>query len=314
MNYIYTINHSPQERDLAHLEMRTLFPESWKNSVEDKLIFSHREIDPSDSPFIKGRLEIIFKGESFHEVLEFLQRREITEEGFKVEYFKLELKSEGDSILYSERIEKCREIGMRIIGTPSMTNYKKLFGITKHRENWYFGLYEKNSFSWYDRVDKPHSYSNSLDTKLAKTLINLATMGDKSHKIIDVCSGVGTIVIEGLHAGVDISGCEINKTIAENANKNLIHYGFSPNVTNCDMHEIRELYHSSILDIPYGIFSHITPDEQQELINSCKKISNRMILISFENLEHMIMKSGFKILGSAILKKGKFQRHIFICE
>lgn len=310
MNFLYSINHSPQEKDLAHLEMRTFFPKTWKENIENKLVFSSMKIDPSDSPFIKARLEVIFKNSDFSKILEFLEREKIQEDGFKVEYFKLE----HDNITYPERIEKCRKIGMGIIGTPKMTDYKKLFGITLYKNMWILGVYEKNSFSWYQRVDKPHSYSNSLDTKLAKTLVNLAIDGDKKHSIIDVCSGVGTIVIEGLSMGANILGCEINGVIAENANNNLIHYGFSPCVANLDMHEIKGLFHSSILDIPYGIFSHITPTEQQGLIDSCKKISKRLILISFENLEHMIIHSGFKILDWAILRKGKFQRYIWVCQ
>ncbi|MGL4403457.1 MAG: TRM11 family SAM-dependent methyltransferase [Fusobacteriaceae bacterium] len=310
MDFLYTLNYSPKEKDLAFLEMKTFFPTTWNNNIEDKIIFSDRDIDASDSPFIKGRLGIIFQGKEFQQIIDYLQSEKITSEDFKVEYFRLEC----ENIPYQERLEKCREIGMRIVGTPLMTGYKKLFGITKYRDLWFFGVYEKNSFSWQNRVDKPHSYSNSLDVKLGKTLINLATGGDKTNKVADVCSGIGTIVIEGLAMGVDIVGYEINDIIADNANQNLIHYGFHPAVTNRDMHLIREFFHSSILDIPYGIFSHITREEQQNLINKCREISKRMILVSFENLEDMIAKSGFKILDKATLPKGKFQRHIWICE
>lgn len=310
MDFLYTFNCSPKERNLAHMEMRTLFPENWEDNIGDKVIFSNRDIHTSDSPFIKGRLEIICQGKEFQGILNYLQSEKITSENFKVEYFRLE----QENIPYSERLEKCREIGMKIIGTPNMTKYEKLFGITKYGDIWFFGIYEKNSFAWQNRVDKPYSYSNSLDVKLGKTLINLATEGEKSHSLVDVCSGIGTIVIEGLAMGVNITGYEINAIIADNANGNLIHYGFNPCIVNQDMHEINHFFHSSILDIPYGIFSHITPEEQQELINKCREISKRMVLVSFEDLESMILKSGFKILDSATLPKGKFQRHIWICE
>ncbi|MGL4253245.1 MAG: TRM11 family SAM-dependent methyltransferase [Cetobacterium sp.] len=310
MNFLYTLNFSPKEKELAYLEMRTLFPETWEENIQNKLIFSSRDIHASDSPFIKGRLRIIFQGKEFQQVLDFLTSQGIISEDFKVEYFRLEC----ENIPYQERLEKCREIGMRIAGTPLMTGYKKLFGITEYDGNWFFGVYEKNSFFWQNRIDKPHSYSNSLDVKLGKTLINLATGGDKSNKVVDVCSGIGTVVIEGLAMGVSIVGYEINDIIADNANQNLLHCGFPPAVTNQDMHLITEFFHSSILDIPYGIFSHITPEEQQNLINKCREISKRMILVSFENLEDMITESGFKILDRAMLPKGKFQRHIWICE
>lgn len=306
MSYLYRINYPVHEKNLALMEMRTLFD----IDSEEKIFFSESEIDPSDSAFLKGRLKIIFSAESFQEILNFLDREKIHQEEFKVEYFKLQ---DGD-LSFGERQEICRNIGLRIVGIPNMSNPKKVLGITKFREKWYFGIYLKNNLLWQSHINKPHSYSNSLGVKTAKGVINFATGGDKKLRVIDTCAGVGTIVMEGLSAGVDIIGIEINPIIAQNARENLNHYGYPEKVFTGDMLEVKKHFDSSILDIPYGIFSHITSQEQQALIDKTRELSNRMILISFENLKEMVLKSGFKIIDSCEIPKGKFKRYIFICE
>ncbi|NRW77833.1 hypothetical protein [Clostridium beijerinckii] len=58
--------------------------------------------------------------------------------------------------------------------------------------------------------------------------------------------------------GIDVVGCEINKSIAENAKKNLEFYGYENVVTNGDMNEIEEKYDTAIIDLPYGLFTPTT--------------------------------------------------------
>lgn len=114
--------------------------------------------------------------------------------------------------------------------------------------------------------------------------------------------------------GIDIAAYEINKSIARDANENLIHYGYRPVVINDDMNNINTKFDVSILDIPYGIFSHITKEEQQSLINKATEISDKLILISFEELAYMVEKTGFQIEDICTLPKGKFKRYIYVCK
>lgn len=304
--YLYLINYPILEKDLALLEVRYLF----KIKTEDKTFISEKSINPSDSAFIKSRMNIIYEKDSFQDILLELENNPIKHDRFKVEYMRLD----SGNISYDERLEKVKDIGLRIIGTPEMYSPNILFGLTFFNNKWIFGIYEKNCFLWNNHIDKPHSYSQSLGVKLAKSVLNVATCGDKNIKVIDTCCGAGTIAIEALFMGIDISAYEINPSIAEDANNNLIHYGYSPIVINDDMHNIEEKFDSSILDIPYGIFSHITKEEQQGLINKATEISNLLILISFEELDFMVEKTGFKIVDRCTLPKGKFKRYIYVCK
>lgn len=304
--FIYTVNYPIKEKEIALLEVKILF----NDASESKTIISSTEFNPSDSAFIKSRLEILLEAETFSELILLLTEKKISCEEFKAEYFRLE----DENIPYEERIICCREVGLRITGFPNMASPKKVFGITKFQNRWYLGIILKSDLSWLQRIDKPHSYSNSLGIKIAKAALNFATAGDKNLKIIDTCAGVGTIVIEGLASGIDIWGAEINPVIAQNACENLFHYGLPNRIISGNMHDIQKKYDVSILDIPYGIFSHITREEQQSLISKCREISKRMILISFEDLKEMVLQAGFEILETCSVPKGKFKRYIFICS
>lgn len=304
--FLYTINYPREEKNLCLMEIRTMF----KTETEEKVILSPVEVEPLFSPFIKSRLEILYVKDNFEDIL-----KEIISSGLKSEEYKVEyIRMDKDNIAYEERLDKVKQIGLNILGTFSMTDPKEIFGLTSYNGKWYFGICIKGDTKWPDRIKKPYSYSNSLEVRLARTLINLAIEADRTKKLVDPCCGVGTVIIEALSMGVDITGYEINRSVTNNANTNLEYYGYNKIVVNDDMHNIKDDFDSAILDIPYGLFSHITKEEQLGLIKKIRQISKRLIMVSFEDLEGMILESNFKISDRCILSKGSFQRYIYICN
>ena len=70
------------------------------------------------------------------------------------------------------------------------------------------------------------TFSNSLDIRLARTLINIAGENDQTKTMIDPCCGMGTVVLEGLALGYSIKGFDISRDISWKARCNLNHFGF----------------------------------------------------------------------------------------
>lgn len=304
--YLYVINYPVYEADLCMMEMRTLF-----NDVpEDKVLISERKFNPSNSPFIKKRLEVIYEEDSFEEILKKLEEEEIRLEDFKAEYLRLET----GNIPYEERLKTLREIGLRIIGFPSMTAPKIRLGITRHKEKWIFGICVNNDYKWKEHDNKPCTYSNSLGIRTAKAIVNIATMGKAETRVVDACCGVGTTLIEGLSAGYDICGYELSPKTTANAKENLRYFKLEERVVNQDMNKIEEEYDSCIIDIPYGLFSHTTKELQQEMIDTARRISKRMIMVTFEDIDRLILNAGFKIVERCSVGKGNFIRDVLICE
>lgn len=102
-NYIYTFNHDYHLQDLCKLEARQIFD----TEIENKLLFSALEIDPSISAFIKTRLKICVSASDFTELLTKVKAENIEITGFNVEYLVLD----GNTIERTPRRKKIRDIG-----------------------------------------------------------------------------------------------------------------------------------------------------------------------------------------------------------
>ena len=80
------------------------------------------------------------------------------------------------------------------------------------------------------------------------------------------------------------------------------------------MHNIKEVFDVAIVDIPYGLFSPVTLNEQVDIINTSRKIARKLVIITFEDMDKLITSAGFKILEKCYMTKGNMVRQISICE
>ena len=179
---------------------------------------------------------------------------------------------------------------------------------------WIFGEYERNDFKWQKHNDKPYSYSNALGLRMARALVNIAMKDNEEGTLIDPCCGVGTVVIEALDLGIKVKGCEISKQIAYNARENVEFLGYLRDTIVCyDMHKIKDKYDSAIIDIPYGLFSPVTLEEQKAIIHTARNICEKMVIVTFEDMEKFIVEAGFSVIDKCVVPKGNFKRHILVC-
>ena len=305
--YFYFINCSDMEKELCNMEMKSIF----KQIPNRKFLFSNKDFNPSRSPFIKFKVNIIYIEESLEIIINKIKNEKISYDDFKVNY----MKSEDGDVSYENRLKAVREIGFVINGFPDIHNPKVELAIIKIKDKWIFGELIKNDFKWQKHNDKPHSYSNSIPLRMARALVNIATCDDKRLSIIDPCCGVGTVVIEALDLGFNIKGYEISKPIACNARNNIEFFGYNREIiTSGDMHNIRERYDVAIVDIPYGLYSPITSQEQKDIINTSRRIARKLVIITFEDMDNIITSAGFKVLDKCYMIKGNMKREISICE
>lgn len=301
MNY-----NSDFEESLCAMELKVLLNSSMKN----KYVFSDVYVDPSRSPFIKEMICIKYQEKSLEKILEKIKSDKLYYEDFKVCYLRLE----KNEIEYSERLDSMKKIGFAIEGEANLHSPKILFGVTKVDGNWIFGEYKKNNFEWHIHDNKPYEYSNALTIRVARALVNIAVGNDMDTKLVDPCCGVGTVVIEALSMGIDIKAYELNSSIAENAKRNIEFFGYDNVVTHGNMHDINQIYDTAIVDIPYGLFTPITYEEQVAIINTSRRIAKKLILVAFEDMSTCIKEAGFDIEDICYVCKGKFKRFIYICK
>ncbi|MEF9934318.1 MAG: SAM-dependent methyltransferase [Clostridium sp.] len=302
--YLYSMNYAPDEMEFALMEMRYIFGVN----ISDKIFCSSKEVDPSSSPFIRESIEVILRCSGFDELIQGIKNLELKCEDFKVNYFKT-----LSSVEYSRRLSLIKEVGMAIEGEANLYKPKIEFAIAYYMDSWFFGTYHPHNNQWHIHDKKPCTYSNSINYKVARSLVNIATCGDYSKSLIDPCCGIGTVLLEAASLLVDYTGCEINPMIGERARVNLEFFGYEPNVVIGDMTNLQGFYDCSVIDLPYGHFNPISEEDQISIIKGARKLTKRLVLITNQNMDTIIFSAGFNVESSCILSKGKFKRYVTVC-
>lgn len=307
--YLYIFNFPPEQEDLCKLEFKYLF----KDTFVDKYYFSNIDVHEDTSIFIKAKIDIFVMGKIYQPVLEDLRKKTLFYLDFKVIY----LKNETEHVEYKESLQWCKDVSWPIDGSVNMAHPKHTIAITKIHGTWIVGYYHHGVPSWKKHNDKPHTFSNSLDIRIARTVINIATQNDDKVTVVDPCCGVGTVVLEGLALHKKIEGFDISREISYQARLNLLHYGYDPYLINrVSIHDLDKHYDVAIMDIPYNLYTPITPQEQFSLIVSARKICDRLIIITYEDMRKELNQAHFLILDECIIKKSNycdFQRRIYVC-
>jgi tRNA G10 N-methylase Trm11 len=308
-NYLYSFKYDYHHSELCKLESRQLFEVEEKNN----LLFSNIKIDPSISPFIKNRLEIISSSENYSELLKNVNKEDIHIEGFKIEYLILD----GDPTDFTQRREKLKDVGYCIDGIPDYDTPSITYAICNYQNDWYFGILKKPNADWRKHKKKPHSFSNSISMNIAKTLVSIASIGNKTNELLDACCGVGTVMLEACFSEFKIEGCDINTNACKHTRKNLEHYNYTANVYCSDIKDLDKKYDSIIIDLPYNLYSYSNDSITLNIIESTVKLTERIVIVSISDIEPVIEKLGLKITDSCTVEKrgkSKFTRNIWVCE
>jgi tRNA G10 N-methylase Trm11 len=304
---LYIINYQINEDDLCYLEMRSLFD----TNIQDKVFLSEISFNPTGSPFMRSKLEILGEYDHFDDLLLDLEENPITLDGFKVEYLDVFMKDEH----YKNRREYCSSIGWKLMGDPSFDKPSIIYGVVCYKEKWYFGTVEHNEGTWRKHIKKPYSYSSSLGIKTARALANIAGEGDLNKRMIDPCCGVGTVLIEARHIGYEIIGRDLNKVVVDKTNLNLVHFGYEGDVIEGNIKDVNRYYDAAIVDLPYGILSDIDDDMIDMIIDNASRISKRLVLLSSIDMRKKLDLLGLTLIDSCRIYKGskdKFCRYIWV--
>lgn len=309
MEYLYIFNYPEEQKELFELEFKYLFKDTCKN----KYYFSNIDIDVNISIFIKAKIDIFYQNEDFRVLLEDVLESNLNYEDFKIIYYKNKTTHVG----YQDSLNKCRSLSYGVGGTVLMNAPKHTLVLTKINNLWVFGYYHHGVPSWKKHDSKPNTFSNSLDISLARTLVNVAYCNDYSLKGIDPCCGMGTVVLEALGLGYNIVGSDINVDITSSARHNLKHFNFDENIIqNKDISSIRDSYDISIIDLPYNLYTPITHEQQVMIIKEAYRISNKLVLVTYDEMTNDIEGVGFKIIDRIQVHKGKyhsFSRYVYVC-
>lgn len=306
--YLYTYSYHPDEKELCQMEMCAFF-----HQHNDEIIKTTIAIDPNRSPFLIGRLELLWESEDFKEIAEMTKK--LNAQGtYKVQCLNNQDFGSTKKIPHEKRREIERELGINIIGEPDLHHPAIHYGILLFQNKWYFGIYEKSEPIWLQHVEKPNHFSTALNTKVARACINILAPFPDGKRYIDPCCGIGTVLIEGLSMGIDIQGRDIKPLVCKAARENLAYFQLDGKIVKGDIGEIQETYDGAIIDLPYNILTHTSQDALRHIFASARKIANHVLFISIEDVNDYLKESGFTVIDQCTVWKRHFKRQILLCE
>ena len=224
--FIYTYVRHGDEYDLCKLEMRSFFG----FDSETNVLLGDVEINPSRSPFMKERLEVLYTADSWESLVQQVGQLDVQGTTFKVGCMNTMDLDSTKKIEHADRRKIEREIGLQINGEPDLFHPESVYGFLVLDGHWYFGKYTESESVWYRHQKKPHSYSTALSTRVARAVSNIAVPNPDGLKVIDPCCGIGNVLVEALSMGIDIVGRDINPLVIEPAKENITYFGLSGEV------------------------------------------------------------------------------------
>ncbi|TFE00722.1 RNA methyltransferase [Jeotgalibacillus salarius] len=295
------------------MEMRALFG----THTQGKTLKTDVNIDPSRSPFIKERIEVLFEGNDLQDLYDQLHLINMQDDTFKVLFVKINDQTGPGKVEYDEKRQIERDTGMHITGELDLHEPDITFGLVPYEDRWYLGIYTKAEPVWLNHVKKPREYSTALGTRTARAIANIAVPDPAGKKAIDPCCGIGTVLVEALSMGINIDGRDINPLVVEGSRENIKYFGFTGNVTLGAIADVQDTYDATIIDLPYNLYTHATPEDQLAILKNARHFTRKLVLVTIENIDHMITQAGFTVKDRCIAKKGKasaFSREILVCE
>lgn len=305
--YLYNYSCQEDEVELCALEMRSFFGQD----SDDYIITSNIKIDPSRSPFIRDRIDIIFEGSELEEIITKVKSLTPLKETYRVIFLKT---FSLEKVSFEERRRVEREVALHVPGEPDLKHPNILFGIVEVNGKWVFGYYQKGEAVWLQHQAKPHGYSTALSTRVARAVANIAVPHPEGRKAIDPCCGIGTVLVEALSMGIDIVGSDVNPLILPGTRENIAHFGYHCEVLFRDIRKVTGSYDVAIIDMPYNLCSVISPQEQLELLQSAYSFAERIVIITIEPIDSIIENAEFRIVDRCNVRKGTFTRQVIVGE
>lgn len=308
--FIYTYACEKDESSLCQMEMRFLFG----IEPEAQILKSKIDLEPSRSPFFRERIEIMFEGNELSDIIEQVQQMTMLESTFKVIFVKTNDLDKLNKIRFEERKSIERELGWNINGEADLMEPEIIFGIVPFGGLWYFGKYRKSEPIWLRHQKKPREYSTALSTRVARAVANIAVPNPEGIKAIDPCCGIGTVLVEALSMGIDIVGRDINYLAADGARENIAFFNLEGNVKAGPISAITKNYDVAIIDLPYNLYTSITPEDQAAIVKQTRRIADKAVIITIETIDQVIEEAGFVIEDRCEAHKGYFSRQILVCS
>lgn len=309
MAYLYTYAWQLGEHDLCRLEQRMFFGKD----TADNVLVSDVCIEPSRSPFMRERIDVLFIEDTLDCLCERVKTLNLVGQTFKITHFNDKELAVKPKIARPERNRMLRIVADCVDAEPDLDHPDIEFALLFSHNQYYFGKVVHGEAVWLRHMHKPEMYSTALSTRVARAVANIAAP-TLNMKVIDPCCGIGTVLVEAMSMGMNIKGRDMNKRVVWGSRINLRHFGYEPDVDIGPIEEAPAGYDVAIVDMPYNLFTHTSSDLQSAIITNARRIADRVVIVTIESMDDKIHAAGLTPIDRCVVQKGNFAREIVVCK
>jgi tRNA (guanine10-N2)-dimethyltransferase len=151
----------------------------------------------------------------------------------------------------------------------------------------------RSSFEQRKAQFRPFFSPISLHPKIARSLVNISQVNEKS-TILDPFCGTGGILLEAGLMNIKVIGSDISESMVSGTMKNLSEYHIDPiEMIHCDIGEIPTVMSTPVdavvTDFPYGKSTSLQGESLKELYTR-----------SFMSIQQVLKPKGRAVIGSAV--------------
>jgi putative methyltransferase (TIGR01177 family) len=302
--YLYLTARSQPERRLIEAECIAI-----TGAVPDErgIALTEAEADVSRAAYIKVCIRVIVQASDLSDLYDQLETIDLSSEQFRVSVVKFPRRLPLDSR------QVMHQVGARIGGKPNLSTPRTVFlVVATEGKIWLGEVLSESAGSWNEHSQKPHFYSSSLPTRLARAMVNLvAVPGDT---IIDPCCGSGTILIEAASIGIKAIGSDINPKMAVASVENLRHFNLSSLVLIADARYIKGNFDAVVTDLPYGRNSPSDERLCREILRNLRELAPKAAIVTSEDMSDPFLQMGYDVKQVIAVPKASLTRYIHITD
>jgi len=194
---------------------------------------------------------------------------------------------------------------------PDLKNPVHRFVVTAGQDRLHFGAVVAAADGSYQRHDdKPWTTSSSLNSRFARSLVNLVP---DAQSILDPCCGAGSIVLEAASLGIEAHGVDWKAAMVGMTRKNLDHFGYDATVERADSRTHVQRADAVVTDVPYGAAIDSDEGEIREILAQCAAYAPQAVIVAPGDISTWLHDAGYgDVEVHTVMKRRGFTRWIHV--
>ncbi len=260
--------------------------------------------------YVQHGLRVIAAATDFDELLAMIAAQ--ARVGFEADRFRVEI-HDPSKRLPMTGLQTVLAVADIVPDYPDLNDPQHRFVVVAGTDRLCFGEVVAEADKSYRQHDsKPWTTSSSLDSRLARCLVNLVP---DAQSILDPCCGAGSIVIEAASLGLDAFGVDWKPAMAGMTRENLAHFGYVAGVEQADSRRHVQPVDAVVTDLPYG--HAIDSDEGviRSILEQCATQAPVGVFVAPTDISTWLVGAGYAGIGiHTVMKRRGFTRWIHVAR